>query len=245
MPAIISTPSDLPKFRELLGDGSQLGIELSYAVQERPEGLAQAFIIGADFIGGDSVALVLGDNIFFGHGLPDMLRAAAARKAGASVFAYQVSDPQRYGVVSFDKAGKALTLEEKPENPRSNWAVTGVYFYDNDVVRLARSLKPSKRGELEITDLNRLYLDAGKLAVERMGRGFAWLDTGTFESLLSASSFVQTLEQRQGVKIACLEEIAYRMGTIGKDDLLRIAREMQKSGYGDYLLAVAREDDRA
>jgi glucose-1-phosphate thymidylyltransferase len=242
---IITTPEDADQFRRLLGDGGQWGIRLSYAVQPRPEGLAQAFIIGADFIGGDSVALVLGDNIFFGHGLPDMLRAAAARKAGASVFAYQVSDPQRYGVVSFDKAGKALTLEEKPENPRSNWAVTGVYFYDNDVVRLARSLKPSKRGELEITDLNRLYLDAGKLAVERMGRGFAWLDTGTFESLLSASSFVQTLEQRQGVKIACLEEIAYRMGTIGKDDLLRIAREMQKSGYGDYLLAVAREDDRA
>jgi glucose-1-phosphate thymidylyltransferase len=241
---IITTPEDADQFRRLLGDGRQWGIKLSYAVQPRPEGLAQAFIIGADFIGGDSVALVLGDNIFFGHGLPDMLRAAAARKAGASVFAYQVSDPQRYGVVSFDKAGKALTLEEKPENPRSNWAVTGVYFYDNDVVRLARSLKPSKRGELEITDLNRLYLDAGKLAVERMGRGFAWLDTGTFESLLSASSFVQTLEQRQGVKIACLEEIAYRMGTIGKDDLLRIAREMQKSGYGDYLLAVAREDDR-
>jgi glucose-1-phosphate thymidylyltransferase len=242
---IITTPEDADQFRRLLGDGRQWGIKLSYAVQPRPEGLAQAFIIGADFIGGDSVALVLGDNIFFGHGLPDMLRAAAARKAGASVFAYQVSDPQRYGVVSFDKAGKALTLEEKPENPRSNWAVTGVYFYDNDVVRLARSLKPSKRGELEITDLNRLYLEAGKLAVERMGRGFAWLDTGTFESLLSASSFVQTLEQRQGVKIACLEEIAYRMGTIGKDDLLRIAREMQKSGYGDYLLAVAREDDRA
>jgi glucose-1-phosphate thymidylyltransferase len=240
---IITTPEDADQFRRLLGDGAQWGIKLSYAVQPRPEGLAQAFIIGADFIGSDNVALVLGDNIFFGHGLPDMLRTAAARTAGATVFAYQVSDPQRYGVVSFDKSGRALTLEEKPENPRSSWAVTGVYFYDNDVVRLAKSLKPSKRGELEITDLNRLYLDAGKLAVERMGRGFAWLDTGTFESLLSASSFVQTLEQRQGVKIACLEEIAYRMGTIGKDDLVRTAREMQKSGYGEYLLAIARESD--
>jgi glucose-1-phosphate thymidylyltransferase len=242
---IITTPEDADQFRRLLGDGKQWGIKISYAVQPRPEGLAQAFIIGADFIGNDNVALVLGDNIFFGHGLPEMLRAAAARKTGASVFAYQVSDPQRYGVVSFDKTGKALTLEEKPAAPRSNWAVTGVYFYDSDVVRLAKSLKPSKRGELEITDLNRLYLDAGKLAVERMGRGFAWLDTGTFESLLSASSFVQTLEQRQGVKIACLEEIAYRMGTIGKDDLLRLAREMQKSGYGEYLLAVAAESDQA
>ncbi|MGE0676213.1 glucose-1-phosphate thymidylyltransferase RfbA [Pseudolabrys sp.] len=242
---IITTPEDADQFRRLLGDGRQWGIKISYAVQPRPEGLAQAFIIGADFIGSDNVALVLGDNIFFGHGLPEMLRAAAARKTGASVFAYQVSDPQRYGVVSFDKTGKALTLEEKPDAPRSSWAVTGVYFYDSDVVRLAKSLKPSKRGELEITDLNRLYLDAGKLAVERMGRGFAWLDTGTFESLLSASSFVQTLEQRQGVKIACLEEIAYRMGLIGKDDLLRIAREMQKSGYGEYLRAVAAESDQA
>jgi glucose-1-phosphate thymidylyltransferase len=240
---IITTPEDADQFRRLLGDGAQWGIKLSYAVQPRPEGLAQAFVIGADFIGNDNVALVLGDNIFFGHGLPDMLRAAAARKSGATVFAYQVSDPQRYGVVSFDKSGKALMLEEKPEAPRSNWAVTGVYFYDSDVVRLAKSLKPSKRGELEITDLNRLYLDAGKLAVERMGRGFAWLDTGTFESLLSASSFVQTLEQRQGVKIACLEEIAYRMGTIGKEQLVRIAREMQKSGYGEYLLAIAAESD--
>jgi glucose-1-phosphate thymidylyltransferase len=241
---IITTPEDADQFRRLLGDGKQWGIKLSYAVQPRPEGLAQAFIIGADFVGSDNVALVLGDNIFFGHGLPDMLRAAAARQTGATVFAYQVSDPQRYGVVSFDKSGKALTLEEKPEAPRSNWAVTGVYFYDSDVVRLAGSLKPSKRGELEITDLNRLYLEAGKLAVERMGRGFAWLDTGTFESLLSASSFVQTLEQRQGVKIACLEEIAYRMGMIGKDDLLRLARDMQKNGYGEYLLAVAAESDQ-
>jgi glucose-1-phosphate thymidylyltransferase len=241
---IITTPEDADQFRRLLGDGKQWGIRLAYAVQPRPEGLAQAFIIGADFVGSDNVALVLGDNIFFGHGLPDMLRAAAARQTGATVFAYQVSDPQRYGVVSFDKFGKALTLEEKPEAPRSNWAVTGVYFYDSDVVRLAGSLKPSKRGELEITDLNRLYLEAGKLAVERMGRGFAWLDTGTFESLLSASSFVQTLEQRQGVKIACLEEIAYRMGMIGKDDLLRLAGDMQKNGYGEYLLAVAAESDQ-
>jgi glucose-1-phosphate thymidylyltransferase len=204
--------------------------------------LAEAFIIGADFIGSDRVALALGDNIFFGHGLTDILRQAACRDEGATIFAYQVRDPQCYGVVSFDPSGRAVSIVEKPEPPRSNWAITGIYFYDNAVVELSRRVKPSLRGELEISDINRMYLEAGRLTVERLGRGFAWLDTGTFESLLSASSFIQALELRQGVKVACLEEISYRMGFIDRDQLLREAAKLQKSGYGDYLLAIAEEN---
>jgi len=235
---LISTPEDTPRFDQLLGDGSRLGVSIRYAVQPRPEGLAQAFIVGADFIGNDNVALVLGDNIFFGHGLPDMLRTAATREAGATVFAYQVSDAQRYGVVSFDKSGRALTLEEKPAQPRSNWAVTGIYFYDKDVVRLAQSLKPSRRGELEITDLNRLYLEDGSLSVERLGRGYAWLDTGTHESLQQAANFIETIESRQGLKVACPEEIAFLQGWIDEAQVMRLAQPLRKSGYGDYLLSL-------
>jgi glucose-1-phosphate thymidylyltransferase len=219
----------------LLGDGSQWGVRLCYAIQPRPEGLAQAFLIGSDFIGGDAVALVLGDNIFFGHGLPEMLAAARARDTGATVFAYHVRDPERYGVVSFDEHGRATGVIEKPKQSASNWAITGLYFYDNDVVRFASEVKPSGRGELEITDINMRYLNAGKLEVARMGRGFAWLDTGTFESLIDAASFVQTLEQRQGMKVACPEEVAYRMGFITRTRLLELASSLRKSGYGDYL----------
>ena len=232
---VITTPDDRSQFERLLGDGSQWGIRLCYAIQPKPEGLAQAFLIGADFIGNDPVSLVLGDNIFFGHGLPEMLAAAAARNAGATVFAYQVRDPERYGVVSFNDAGRATGIVEKPKEPASSWAITGLYFYDNQVVRYAAEVKPSNRGELEITDLNMRYLRSGTLEVARMGRGFAWLDTGTFESLIDAGSFVQTLEQRQGMKIACPEEIGYRMGFITRTQLLDLAHSLMKSGYGEYL----------
>ena len=232
---IITTPEDRAQFERLLGDGSQWGVRLCYAVQPRPEGLAQAFLIGADFIGGDPVSLVLGDNIFFGHGFPQMLAAARARATGATVFAYQVRDPERYGVVSFDERGRATNIIEKPKHAASNWAITGLYFYDNDVVRYAGEVKPSSRGELEITDVNMRYLDAGTLEVARMGRGFAWLDTGTFASLIDAASFVQTLEQRQGMKVACPEEIAYRMGFITRAQLVELAHSLLKSGYGEYL----------
>jgi glucose-1-phosphate thymidylyltransferase len=233
---VITTPEDLSQFVRLLGDGSQWGIRICYAEQPKPEGIAQAFSIGADFVGADRVALVLGDNIFFGHGLPDMLKLAADRERGATVFAYQVRDPERYGVVSFDAAGKAIRIEEKPNDAGSNWAITGLYFFDNEVIHYAAEIEPSWRGELEITDVTRRYLARGALHVEKMGRGFAWLDTGTFESLIDAASFVQTLEQRQGMKIACPEEIAYRMGFISRSQLLELARSLNKSGYGDYLL---------
>jgi glucose-1-phosphate thymidylyltransferase len=235
---VITTPTDRCQFERLLGDGSQWGIRLSYAEQPKPAGLAQAFTIGADFIGRDRVALVLGDNIFFGHGLPDMLAAAAKRQQGATVFAYHVRDPARYGVVAFDKNGLPVSIEEKPQQPRSNWAITGLYFFDNDVVRYASEVKPSARGELEITDLQMLYLSAGTLHVERMGRGFAWLDTGTFESLIEAASFVQTLETRQGMKVACLEEIAFRQGFIDREQVLALVKSLEKSGYGNYLIEV-------
>jgi glucose-1-phosphate thymidylyltransferase len=236
---VITTPEDRGQFERLLGDGAQWGIRLSYAAQPRPEGLAQAFLIGADFIANDRVALVLGDNVFFGHGLPEILQRAAARATGATIFAYQVRDPERYGVVSFDSAGRALTIAEKPANPASRWAVTGLYFYDNEVVRHAREVRPSGRGELEITDLNMRYLAAGALHVELMGRGFAWLDTGTFDALIDAGTFVHTLEERQGMKIACPEEIAYRMGFITRHDLLKLAASLEKSGYGQYLRDLA------
>jgi glucose-1-phosphate thymidylyltransferase len=232
---VITTPDDRAQFERLLGDGSQWGIRLCYAIQPKPEGLAQAFLIGADFIGESAVSLVLGDNIFFGHGLPEMLAAASARNTGATIFAYQVRDPERYGVVSFDEQGRASGIVEKPNSPVSNWAVTGLYFYDNNVVRYASEVRPSNRGELEITDLNMRYLRAGALEVARMGRGFAWLDTGTFESLIDAASFVQTIEQRQGMKIACPEEIAYRMGFITRTQLRDLAHSLMKNGYGEYL----------
>ncbi len=235
---VITTPEDREQFARLLGDGNQWGIRISYAEQPKPEGLAQAFLIGADFIGKDSVALVLGDNIFFGQGLSNLLQRAAARSHGATVFAYQVSDPERYGVVTFDSEGRATTIEEKPKAPKSSWAVTGLYFYDNDVVRHAAAVKPSWRNELEVTDLNIMYLAAGLLNVELMGRGFAWLDTGTFKSLIDAGAFVQTLEKRQSVKIACLEEIAYRMGYIDREQMTSLAKSLGKSGYGNYLLSV-------
>ncbi len=233
---VITTPEDRSQFVRLLGDGSQWGIRIGYAEQPKPEGIAQAFSIGADFVGADRVALVLGDNIFFGHGLPEMLKLAADRERGATVFAYQVRDPERYGVVSFDSDGKAIRIEEKPDDAGSNWAITGLYFFDNEVIRYAAEIEPSWRGELEITDVTRHYLASGALHVEKMGRGFAWLDTGTFESLIDAASFVQTLEQRQGMKIACPEEIAYRMGFISRSQLLELAKSLNKSGYGDYLL---------
>ena len=233
---IITTPEDRDQFERLLGDGRQWGIRLSYATQPKPEGLAQAFLIGADFIGRDRVALILGDNIFFGHGLPELLNSAVSRNTGATVFAYQVRDPERYGVVAFDDDGRATSITEKPSNPASHWAVSGLYFYDNEVVRYASEVRPSWRGELEITDVNMRYLNAGSLQVERMGRGFAWLDTGTFESLIDAAAFVQTLEKRQGMKIACPEEIAFRKGFITRELLVELARALQKSGYGDYLM---------
>jgi len=241
---IITTPEDRVLFERLLDDGSQWGIRLSYAVQRKPEGLAQAFLIGEDFIGRDRVALVLGDNIFFGHGLRELLRRAADRSAGATVFAYQVSDPERYGVVSFNEFGRAQDIAEKPTQPLSNWAVTGLYFYDNEVIRFAREVKPSERGELEITDVNRKYLAALNLEVARMGRGFAWLDTGTFESLMDAASFVQTLERRQGMKICCPEEIAYRMGYISRSRFIGLAGALRKSGYGTYLEASLEVESR-
>ena len=235
---IITTPEEAPLFRRLLGDGSQWGIRLSWAEQASPGGLAEAFLIGEHFIGDDGVCLILGDNIFYGQGLAKRLQTAAARGRGATVFAYWVHDPERYGVVEFDGAGRAISLEEKPRQPRSNFAVTGLYFYDNRVVDIARSLERSARGELEITDLNRRYLERGELNVELLGRGTAWLDTGTHESLLQASTFVQVVEQRQGLRIACPEEVAWRMGFIGSDDLRRIALPLAKSGYGDYLLGL-------
>lgn len=238
---IISTPQDLPRFEQLLGDGSQFGIRLTYAVQPAPEGLAQAFIIGREFIGSDSVALVLGDNIFHGHELIALLKRAMRHEKGASVFAYLVKDPQRYGVVEFDPRGRAISIEEKPAQPKSRYAVVGLYFYDSSVVDIAAKLKPSARGELEITDINRAYLARGELEVIPMGRGLAWLDTGTHESLLDASQFIETIERRQGLKIACLEEIAYRNGYIDAKQLEALARPLAKSSYGDYLLRVLSE----
>ena len=232
---VIATPMDRSQFERLLGDGSQWGIRLAYAEQSKPRGLAEAFIIGADFIGTDRVAMVLGDNIFFGHGLPELLAKATANQRGATVFAYHVRDPERYGVVTFDENDRAVSIEEKPARPSSNWAITGLYFFDNDVVRYASQVKPSARGELEITDLQTCYLSAGALHVERMGRGFAWLDTGTFQSLIDAASFVQTLETRQGMKVACLEEIAFRQGFIDREQLINLAKPLEKSGYGAYL----------
>jgi glucose-1-phosphate thymidylyltransferase len=236
---IISTPEDLPRFEQLLGTGEQWGLRLSYAEQPKPEGLAQAYVIGADFIEGEPSALVLGDNIYYGHGLTDRLRAAAGRVSGASVFAYHVTDPERYGVVEFDSHGRAISIEEKPEKPKSNWAVTGLYFYDAQVVHIAAKLKPSARGELEITDVNRAYLEMGQLKVELLGRGYAWLDTGTPDSLIEASEFVRALEKRQGFKIACPEEIAFTAGWISRDQLVNDSKKLSKSTYGQYLLTVA------
>ena len=238
---IISTPQDLPRFEELLGDGSEFGIFLSYAVQPSPDGLAQAFIIGEDFIGDDSVALVLGDNIFHGNGLSAMLQRAEAKEKGATVFGYQVKDPERFGVVEFDDNMNAISIEEKPEHPKSNFAVTGLYFYDNDVVEIAKNIKPSPRGELEITDVNKAYLDRGDLSVELMGRGFAWLDTGTHESLLQAAQYIETVQRLQNVQVANLEEIAYRMGYITKEQVLELAQPLKKNEYGQYLLRLIGE----
>lgn len=238
---VISTPQDTPRFQQLLGDGSQWGIQLQYAVQPSPDGLAQAFIIGADFIADAPSALVLGDNIFYGHDFHHLLANADARGEGASVFAYHVTDPERYGVAEFDPAGRVLSLEEKPAQPKSNYAVTGLYFYDQQVVELARQLKPSPRGELEITDLNRCYLERGQLNVEIMGRGYAWLDTGTHDSLLDASQFIATLEKRQGLKVACPEELAYRQGWIDAEQLARLAQPLAKNAYGQYLLALLQD----
>lgn len=237
---IISTPQDLPLFQALLGDGTRWGLSLSYADQPRPEGLAQAFVIGAQFVQGGPSALILGDNIFFGHGLPELLANAVSRPAGATIFAYHVSDPERYGVVAFDTSGKATSIEEKPPKPKSNFAVTGLYFYDQQVVDIAASIRPSARGELEITDLNRVYLERGQLAVERMGRGFAWLDTGTPDSLLAAADFVATLERRQGFRIACPEEVAFNQGYIDRDQLERLGRALGNSAYARYVCDLAK-----
>ncbi|MEV9499475.1 glucose-1-phosphate thymidylyltransferase RfbA [Aliarcobacter butzleri] len=238
---IISTPEDLPRFEELLGNGSDWGIKLQYKIQRSPDGLAQAFILGDEFIGNDNVCLILGDNIFYGSGLSNMVKDAASLKDGAIVFGYQVKDPQRFGVVEFDKNYNAISIEEKPNNPKSNFAVTGLYFYDNDVVKIAKNVKPSQRGELEITSVNQEYLKKGKLKVELLGRGFAWLDTGTHDSLIDAGQFVQTIEHRQGYKIACLEEIAYRNGWITKEKILEIAKPLSKNGYGEYLYSLVGE----
>jgi glucose-1-phosphate thymidylyltransferase len=238
---LISTPTDLPAFQRLLGDGHRWGLSLSYAEQPRPEGLAQAFIIGRGFVGNDPAALVLGDNLFYGHGLPEQLRQGSSRPQGATVFAYHVKEPQRYGVVQFDAQGRALGIEEKPSQPKSNYAVTGIYFYDNQVLEIARSLKPSARGELEITDLNRRYLERGELHVELFGRGIAWLDTGTHESLLQASMFIEAIENRQGLKVCCPEEIAYRSGFIDAAQLEALAQSMGSGAYGDYLLGLLRD----
>jgi glucose-1-phosphate thymidylyltransferase len=235
---VITTPHEQDGFRRLLGDGSEIGLQIAYASQPSPDGLAQAFIIGSDFIGADRVALALGDNIFYGAHFSDYLRRAAERQTGATVFGYQVRDPERYGVVEFDAAGRAVSLEEKPQRPKSSFAVTGLYFYDNQVVDIAGRLKPSARGELEITDVNRTYLDRGQLHVEKLARGIAWLDTGTHESLMQASSYIQAIEERQGLMVACLEEIAYRMGYIAASDLARLARAMESSAYGRYLLRI-------
>ncbi len=239
---VITTPADLDQFKRLLGDGRQWGLQFEFAAQPKPEGLAQAFVIGRNFVGRDRVALVLGDNIFFGHGLSGLLQHAAARERGATVFAYRVNDPERYGVVEFDAAGRAISIEEKPKQPKSDWAVTGIYFYDNDVLRFAAEVKPSARNELEISDVNRHYLEAGTLHVERMERGYAWLDTGTVEAIVEASTFVRTIEQRQGLRIACPEEIAYRSGWIDRARLLALAAEHPSNAYGAYLERLAREE---
>ncbi len=239
---IISTPTDLPKFKELLGDGGSLGLSFSYKVQDIPRGLADAFIVGREFIGNDNVCMILGDNIFYGHALSGMLRNAASHDVGATVFGYYVNDPERYGVVEFDKNRKAVSIEEKPKKPKSNYAVVGLYFYDNDVVKIASEIKPSDRGEIEITDVNRIYLQNGRLRVELMGRGYAWLDTGTHQSMIDASVYVKTIEERQGLKIACIEEIAYKMGYITAEQLCRVAEPLRKSGYGEYLLKVVEID---
>jgi glucose-1-phosphate thymidylyltransferase len=241
---VISTPQDTPRFEQLLGDGSQWGIALAYAVQPKPEGLAQAFLIGENFLAGAPCAMALGDNLFYGHDLVKLLERAMRRTVGATIFAYHVQDPQRYGVVAFDAAGKASSIEEKPPRPKSNYAVTGLYFYDAEVAALAKTLKPSARGELEITDLNRLYLERGQLAVEIMGRGYAWLDTGTHESLLEAGQFIATLEKRQGLKVACPEEIAWRQGWIDAERLRRLAEPLLKNGYGQYLLRLLEEGSK-
>lgn len=238
---VISTPEDTPRFEELFGDGSDLGLKIEYAIQEKPNGLAQAFIIGKSFIGDDNVCLILGDNIYYGGGLSSLVQKAAKKENGATVFGYHVNDPERFGVVEFDDKMKAISIEEKPSAPKSHYAVTGLYFYDNDVVEIAKQIKPSPRGELEITDINQVYLERGKLSVEIMGRGFAWLDTGTHESLLEASNFIETIEKRQNLKIACLEEIAYRMGYIDRDCLIRLAQPLKKNQYGKYLLRLAEE----
>lgn len=238
---VISTPEYTPLFEQLLGDGSDIGVSLTYKVQEKPNGLAEAFILGADFIGDDSVCLILGDNIYYGSGLSKLVQEAAEKTDGATVFGYHVNDPERFGVVDFDSNMKALSIEEKPENPKSNYAVTGLYFYDNTVVEKAKNLKPSDRGELEITDINKLYLDEGKLDVKLMGRGYAWLDTGTHDSMMEAASFIATIQKRQNLKVACLEEIAYRMGYISKEKLVELAQPMKKNDYGQYLLRLAKE----
>lgn len=235
---IISTSDDTPRFKQLFGDGSHLGLSMSYAVQEAPNGIAEAFVIGEEFIGDDPVALILGDNIFYGHGFTKVLEEAAAKMKGATIFGYNVRDPQRFGVIEFDEDGKALSIEEKPIEPRSNYAVTGLYFYDNRVVNIAKNIHPSSRGELEITDVNKHYLELGELHVELLGRGFAWLDTGTHESLLEASHFIETVEKRQTLKVACLEEIAYRKGYISKEQLLELAQPLLKNEYGQYLLSL-------
>ncbi|MCD4985016.1 MULTISPECIES: glucose-1-phosphate thymidylyltransferase RfbA [Enterococcus] len=239
---IISTPQDTPRFQELFGDGHELGIHLEYAVQPSPDGLAQAFLIGEEFIGNDSVCLILGDNIYYGGGLSKMLQRAAQKGQGATVFGYHVTDPERFGVVEFDEQMQAVSIEEKPAMPKSNYAVTGLYFYDNEVVEIAKQITPSERGELEITDVNQRYLELGKLSVEVMGRGFAWLDTGTHESLLEASTFIETIEKRQNLKVACLEEIAYRMGYISREALIELAQPLKKNQYGQYLLHLASEE---
>jgi len=238
---IISTPEDTARFEQILGDGSDLGMNFTYKIQPHPGGLAQAFILGDEFIGDDNVALVLGDNIFYGHGLTDLLRKAADRETGATVFGYYVNDPERFGVVEFDAAGKAVSIEEKPDVPKSNYAVTGLYFYDNRVVNIAKSIQPSPRGELEITDINKAYLEMGELSVELLGRGYAWLDTGTHASLLEASQFIETVEKRQSLKIACLEEIAYKMGYITKEKLIELAEPLKKNQYGQYLIKIANQ----
>jgi len=239
---VITTPEDSPAFRRLLGDGRDIGLRLDYAVQPRPEGLAQAFLIGREFIGRDTVALALGDNVFYGHDLPRVLQKAAARREGATVFAYRVRDPSRYGVVTFGADGGALDIEEKPSRPRSSFAVTGLYFYDHRVVEIAAALRPSPRGELEITDVNRAYLERKELHVERLGRGVAWLDTGTYDALLQASTFIQAIEERQGLMVACIEEIAWRLGWISLDDVRRIAEPMKHNSYGQYLLSLSEDD---
>ena len=238
---IISTPQDTPRFEELFGDGRELGIQIEYAVQPTPDGLAQAFIIGEEFIGNESVCLILGDNIYYGGGLSKMLQKAAQKEKGATVFGYHVNDPERFGVVEFDESMQAVSIEEKPAMPKSSYAVTGLYFYDNQVVEIAKKIVPSERGELEITDINQKYLEKGKLSVELMGRGFAWLDTGTHESLLEASTFIETIEKRQNLKVACLEEIAYRMGYINQEQLIALAQPLKKNQYGQYLLNLASE----